>query len=301
MQKTGPDPDFERKGPHVKPTFHTEGPLAGTRRLSKTYRLVTAVVLFWLPWLALTAKAQEPTYSANSLIATFENGSRTSPKGQEIVLRDVVAETRTSKVIFKSSQSDRVICELGPSTQHDKQPNLGTTLTVKGRVRGRGLLGNVTLDDCSIAPIEEPVATPEIVPQEVAPAEPEAVAEAVETLPAAAPPVSEHARSIPRQPQTPPAVAPRATFAPDRIEQISSVQARADHPEDSTQPDSDSQPHVPYAFYALLVLSGAIGSLILSKLLTPATRVSRPPLQENTPQMRQTALQELLLKAEKKK
>ena len=110
---------------------------------------MAAAVLCWLAGLALRANAQESIYSAESLIATFEKGSSITLKGTEIVFRDVVAEARISKVIFKSSQSDRVICELVPPARHDKQAAVGSVLKVKGRVRGRGLLGNVTLDDCS--------------------------------------------------------------------------------------------------------------------------------------------------------
>jgi len=46
---------------------------------------------------------QERTYSADSLMAAFEKGSKVSPKGTEIVFRDVVVESKKSKVIFKSS------------------------------------------------------------------------------------------------------------------------------------------------------------------------------------------------------
>jgi hypothetical protein len=53
--------------------------------------------------------------------------------------------------------------------------------------------------------------------------------------------------------------------------------------------------------YVLIFLGGAGASLILSKLITPATRVSKPAAPESTPQVRQAALQALLLKAEKKK
>jgi len=36
-------------------------------------------------------------------MAAFEKGSKVSPKGTEIVFRDVVVESKNSKVIFKSS------------------------------------------------------------------------------------------------------------------------------------------------------------------------------------------------------
>lgn len=278
--------------------------MAEAQKLSKTYRQgaktarILAAVLCWLVGFALTAKAQESTYSADSLIATFESGSHISLKGTEIFFRDVVAETRTSKVIFKSSQSDRVICELGASAQHDKQATVGSELRIKGRVRGRGLLGNVTLDDCTIAPIDESTVTLSTVPQEPASAEPDVIPETGETLQPAS--VPDRPRSPAKQFATPPS-APRATLVPGPVEQAPGIPTASDHPENSIKPGSDSQRHVPYGFYALLVLSGALASLVLSKLLTPAVRVSTPPVRENATEARQAALRALLLKAEKKK
>jgi hypothetical protein len=279
--------------------------VAEAQRLSKTYRQgakrasTLAAVLCCLFGLALSAKAQEPTYSADSLTATFEKGSQISVKGTEIFLRDVVAEIRNSRVIFKNSQSDRVICDLSPSTQHGTPLAVGSELRVKGRVRGRGLLGNVTLDDCNVASIDESAVTPYIEPQEVASIEPDEILDTEETLPAA-PPVSDRPRSIPKQLATPPG-APRAAFVPGPVEQAPRVTDASDYSDSSIKPSSDSQGQIPYGFYAFLVLSGAVSSLILSKLLTPALRVSRPRLRDNTPELRQAALQSLLLKAEKKK
>jgi hypothetical protein len=272
--------------------------LSKAYRKAAKYKRIPAAVL-WLVGFAFTAKAQQPAYSADSLISAFDKGSRVSLKGTEVVVRDVVAETRISKVIFKSSQNDRVICELGPSTQHHKQAAVGSALTVKGRIRGRGLLGNVTLDDCNVAAIEEPTATasaestvtPDTVPQEAASAEPDEISDRGETLPPASAP--DRPRSI---------SAPRAAVVPRPAEQAPSVATAPDNAGNSIEPSSsDSRRQVPYSFYALLILSGAIASLILSKLLAPATRVSRPPERENTAEARQAALQALLLKTEKKK
>ena len=81
--------------------------MAERQMLSKTYPLgakgakSAAAVVCLLVGLALTAKAQEPTYSADSLTATFEKGSHVSLKGTEIFLRDVVVELRIGKVLFK--------------------------------------------------------------------------------------------------------------------------------------------------------------------------------------------------------
>jgi hypothetical protein len=280
--------------------------VAEAQRLSKAYRQgakgarIPAALLFWVVGLALTAQAQEPTYSANSLMATFDNG-RINLKGAEIFFRDVVAESRTSRVIFKSSQSDRVICELVPSVQHGNVAAVGSVLAVRGRVRGRGLLGNVTLDDCSIAPVEEAAATPvtaDTVPEEAASAQPEVISEAAAILPPAS--VPDRPAPIAKQFATP-SSAPRAAAIPSPVEQAPIVPTARDHSENSIPLSPESQSHVPYGWYVLIFLSGAAASLILSKLITPATRVSRPADPENTPQVRQAALQALLLKAEKKK
>ena len=285
------------------------GSVAEAQRLSKTYRQgakgarTPAAVLCWLLGLALTARAQESIYSANSLIATFESGSRVALKGTEIVFRDVVAETRISKVIFKSSQSDRIICELVPSAKHGNQAAVGSVLKVKGRVRGRGLLGNVTLDDCNIAPAEESAAaaaTPETVLEEPASAEPEVIPEAAlpaETLPPVS--VADQTPSIAKH-LAPRPVAPRAAVDPGPVERAPSLTAVRDHADNSIQPTSESQSRVLYGLYVLIFLAGAGASLILSKLLRPATPPG-PAVRENTSEVRQAALEALLLKAEKKK
>jgi hypothetical protein len=276
--------------------------VAETQGLSKTYRQrakrpkILAGVLCWMMGLALSAKAQESTYSADALTATFEKGSQISVKGTEIFLRDVVAETRNSRVIFKNSQSDRVICDLPPSVPHDTPFAVGNELRVKGRVRGRGLLGNVTLDDCDIAPLEESMAIPETVPQEFVSTEPDVILETEEAPPT---PELDRPRSIAKQVAAPPSV-PREVSVPGPVEHAPRATI-ADRPESPIKPSSDVPRQVPYGFYALLILSGAVSSLILSKLLAPAMRVPKPPVGENTPEMRQAALQTLLLKAEKRK
>src|SRR6185436_8543506 len=96
------------------------------------------------------AFAQDATYSADSLMATFEKSSNVSLKGKEITLTSTVIELRRSNIVFKSSSNDKVICDLS-SPLNNVQPAVGQPLTVVGKVRGRGMLGNVTLDGCSIA------------------------------------------------------------------------------------------------------------------------------------------------------
>src|SRR5262245_43139195 len=106
-------------------------------------------------WFAAAGMAQEK-YSADSLMAAFDKTYQVSFKGVEITFSGVVSEATFSRVMFKSSRNDRVICEL-VATMRQGNPNslIGSPLTVVGKVRGRGMLGNVTLDQCRLhAPVE---------------------------------------------------------------------------------------------------------------------------------------------------
>ncbi len=260
----------------------------------KAARFVTT--LCCLLGLGLPAAAQESTYSADSLMAAFDQGSRISLKGTQIVFRDIVVESRNSRVTFKSSQSSRVICELVSLPQHDRMPTVGAPLKVIGKVRGRGLLGNVTLDDCIVASVDEPTASPEPIPQELAAVPPQTVSE--ETPP---PPVSvadvtqDSAKPVATTPKVRPAKPVAAA-----VKQEPLFPTGPDH-EDKTKPGSESQGNVRYSFYALLVLIGAVGSSVLRKALSFALHFSRQSTNENTPEVRKAALQALLLKEARKK
>src|SRR5438128_5846596 len=118
---------------------------------SKTARL-GGELFFCIIMFALPARAQESTYSADSLMAIFDKSPRAPLRGAEIALRGVVTDNRDSKLIFKSSGSNKVICELAaPAAHQSNPPSVGSEVTVTGKVRGRGLLGNLTLDNCSLA------------------------------------------------------------------------------------------------------------------------------------------------------
>ena len=58
------------------------------------------------------ALPQEPSYSADSLMAAFKKGSTTAVKGTEITLSGVGAEIKKSSLIFKSADNEQVTCEL---------------------------------------------------------------------------------------------------------------------------------------------------------------------------------------------
>ena len=87
--------------------------------------------------LLLRATGQESMYSADSLMAAFENSSRVSLKGAEITFRDVVVESEDGKVTFKSSRNKRVICRLvGSSENHNKPPSVGSEITISPEKSG---------------------------------------------------------------------------------------------------------------------------------------------------------------------
>jgi hypothetical protein len=243
--------------------------------------------------LGSSATAQEVTYSADSLMATFEKNSEVSVKGIEITFHDIVTDNRSSRLTFKTSLSDRIICELTPSSLRATLPAVGSAITVTGKVRGRGLLGNVTLDNCMVTPAApKTVAVPvlEVLPEPVAIARPPGVIPEQVPLPAA-PFMPERIPEPSKKPVPLRSVEQQLVLsAPRAVEQEPASQSNPDHRANN----------VPYMFYALLVLSGAVGSSILSKVFG-ATMRSRPALRENTPEVRQAALQALLMKAEKKR
>src|SRR5262249_19319673 len=149
---------------------------------------------------AVHAWAEDQPYSADSLMATFKKGSTVSIKGNAITFAGVVVEVKKSTVTFKSSENDKVICE---SVSPIVGATVGQPLTVTGKVRGRGLLGNVTLDGCGpVAKAFVVEKAPEIVvPVNEIYTRPTATVE----VPVAEPPVSAPT------PNAPPASAKRTT------------------------------------------------------------------------------------------
>ena len=270
---------------------------------SKTGRILDAL-LFCTMSLTLPAAAQERTYSADSLMAAFEKGSKVSPKGTEIVFRDVVVESKNSKVIFKSSHNHKVICELVPSNEnHNKPPSVGRELTVTGRVRGRGLLGNVTLDYCSVALVAGSPAAADPVPQEAASGGPDTVP-VEDATPASLPKhLPEHIQEPAKKPATTRNIQP-AKPSPGKVKQEAVVTSEAGRQDQTTTTNSESRRDAPYRFYVLLLLSGALVYGILAKLLGSALRrlrYSKASSGDDTTEVRQAALELLLLKASKKK
>jgi hypothetical protein len=270
----------------------------------KTGRILGAFLSCMIS-LASSVTAQESTYSADSLMATFEKGSKVSPKGAQIALRGIVAENKNSKLVFRSSLSYRVICELAPGSvgQQSRPPSVGSEITVIGKVKGRGLLGNVTLDNCSLAPIAAATVPTEPAPEELATPSPDPPSE--EDSPVAYLPRrrEEPKKEEPRKQVETQSVRPAKTRTPPvKADIVAPV--GVEHQDQKTNTSSEPRNDLPYRFYALLVLGGAVSYAILAKLLGSALRTMRhsgPSSSVNTPEVRQAALEALLLKASKEK
>ena len=269
--------------------------------------------------LGLRATGQESMYSADSLTATFEKASRVSLRGAQITFRDVVVESDNEKLTFKNSHNSRVICRLTTSTDNrNKPPSVGSQITVVGTVRGRGLLGNVTLDNCSKAlirdsrdevpnPHQDIGSAPADAPLTDAPSEENSDAVSLPVHPEEVRNDSTPSRNVlppkPAAPKTRQQAAP--SRQPDRQNTATVNSSDSfDESSDSSIKGSDSSRDVPYRFYVLLVLSGAVGYSILSRLLRSTARTMRsstPPSSANAEEVRKAALEALRLKSEKKK
>jgi hypothetical protein len=286
--------------------FVPEAQLAVPRQLK-----VVLASLFCIAGFRLAATAQVQTYSADSLMATFEKASKLSLKGSEITFSDVVVEQINSRVIFKSSQSDRVFCDLSALTGNNTpHVSIGSLVRVTGKVRGRGLLGNVTLDNCKLAPVV--AASADTIPQE----NPSVPADAVAVIPDEPAPVDP---VLERHPEPATDVVPARNMRqaspvtktlpgePVQSGEVAHPNLEIEHVDNaprSTPAGADfGKRRVPYTLYVLLFLIGAAASSVFSKLLMPRLRGvqwSKPENRRNTPETRQAALEALLLKSAKK-
>src|SRR5262245_59816084 len=130
-------------------------------------------ILLAAAWLiSFSSPTIEQQYSADSLIGVFIRDAKSPVKGTTITFTDVVVEARVDRVVFLSSGNDKLICELrAPIAKSGGIVVPGSPLTVVGKVRGRGGLGNVTLDDCSVvvpaAVAIEPLSAPstDVIPE----------------------------------------------------------------------------------------------------------------------------------------
>jgi len=238
-------------------------------------------------------------------MAAFDNSAKVSMKGAQITFHDVVAESQDDKVTFKSSHNKRVICRLvGPPANSKKPPSVGTEITVVGKVRGRGLLGNVTLDNCTIgstADLQPSLAVQDDLPSATLDAVPEENTQTAESVA-----VTSRPEELTNDFAPLPSIGPSKRATQRRKEPVaptSQVEQHEDH-EQIIATLATSTHDVPYRFYILLLLGGAVGYSIFSKLLAltvRAMRSSRHPGGGNTEEVRKAALEALLLKSSKHK
>jgi hypothetical protein len=183
----------------------------------------------------------------------------------------------------------------------------------------------VTLDNCSLAPVaDKPAANPQqeiqitqqdipiaanrplleevikTVPQIDAPRDyaplpnPKLPRPVTRTAKEQATPPPPAAPSSPSPAPPAPSLSPLSSLPPDPVEQQGQT----------VKKNSDSSSQVPYKLYVLLVLGGAVGYFILSKLLSLTVRAMRSPAYPTTVitnDDRKAALEALLLKSSKKK
>jgi hypothetical protein len=222
----------------------------------------------------LVVHAQHKSYSTDSLMAAFDEDSQTSLKGSEITVTGVIVEIKKSRVVFKSLGNDKVICALGSPIAIEGHP-VGSSLTVVGKVRGRGMLGNVTLDQCDLA--SSPAVVAKAVPTKAIPAE---RAQDQKTLPLADPDGTVSVNA--------PGVLNEAT-APMQPHEIVEV--------DSNSPKTVSRG----VFRACVALLLGIAALLAFVKLRPIIGAGlRPPTFPTTDAMRRSALEALLLKEKSK-
>jgi hypothetical protein len=250
-------------------------------------------------------------------MATFEKASQVSLKGVEITVNGVVTEATATRVMFRSSRNDRVICEL-VSTMRQGNPNVlvGQPLTVIGKVRGRGMLGNVTLDQCSLQ-------APEVAPTEVANATPEETASPEEALEEAEPPVATaplestdaaSANAIVATAPSSPAPVRTSRTVPVR-KSTDGVAARPPEPSNDAMQTEPAEPNPATptdsvfaggywrgVIHTLLAIGiGVVGVFVMikinSSIVLRRTAITAP----TTPEMRRAALEQLLMAKKGKK
>jgi hypothetical protein len=267
-----------------------------TRKVRNLFLLVVCSISF-----RLVAQAQDTSYSTDSLMAAFDKGSQTSLKGSEITLTGVIVEIKKSRVVFNSFGNDKVICALASPIAIEGHP-VGSSLTVVGKVRGRGMLGNVTLDQCNLASSNVASTEPATVELTFEPSE-EPITEVEETTPAV---VADAVptKAIPTGPaqarKTLPLAAPNETVSPNASGESNGAitTSRQPHEEDKNSPKTVSSG----VFRASIAVLLGIGALLAFVKLHPAIAAGlRPPTFPTTDTMRRAALEALLLKAKKQK
>jgi len=274
-----------------------------TRKVTNLFLCAVYLISF-----GLVAPAQDTSYSTDSLMSAFSKGLQASLKGSEITLTGVVAEIKKSRIVFKSSGNDKVICELVSSNAIEGHP-VGSVLTVAGKVRGRGLLGNVTLDQCNVpsssiasiepAPIEPPLERSEEPITSVDETTPAVVADAAVVPPANANPstgpvLAQKTRSV---------AAPDKTASATGLVESNPAITTAEQPHDPVPQASSSLKIVSRGiFLATVAVLLGIGVLLAFVKFGPAIAAGlRPPSFPTTDAARRAALEALLEKDKKQR
>jgi hypothetical protein len=229
----------------------------------------------------------------------------------EITVVGTIAEIKKNQVTFRSSDNDKVICEL--TSAIDGSNKVGGQLTVVGKVRGRGILGNITLDQCHAA-VSEVVSkqppVPEPVPEQpkeaaIQPEEPaKPPVENTVTPDVATAPVVATLNVSPKRTSSPVRTAAPATTVEEAdaaLTERPSLQAPAPcNPskgeaakETTSGGSSYAKAMPPGVFHAFAVVLVCIGAVLAFVKLRPSTglRSSKNPTPE---EMRRAALEALL-------
>ena len=267
------------------------------RRVKNVFVVVVYLILF-----SEVELAQDTTYSTDSLMAAFNKGSHASLKGSEIAVTGVVAEIKKSRVVFKSLGNDKVICELASSIAIEEHP-VGSSLTVMGKVRGRGMLGNVTLDQCNLAPSNIASTQPASIEAPIEPSV-EPITEVEETTAGVADAVPAKPNLPPgsaQSPKTPMTGAATKTAAANEPAESNPRIETSERPDKIVQENSNSFKRGSRSIFRLtvVVLLSIAAFLSLVKLGAVIAAGLRPPAFPTTDAMRRAALESLLSKDKK--
>jgi len=263
------------------------------------------VFVVYLISLSLVLRAQDTSYSTDSLMTAFNRGLKSSLKGSEITVTGVVAEIKKSRVVFKSSGNDKVICELVSPVAIEGHP-IGSSLTIVGKVRGRGMLGNVTLDQCNLASSNIASTEPATIEPPLEPSK-EPITEVEETTPAVVGDAVSAKPSVPpgraQAPKTLPVAAPNENVSASALVESNAAITRSEQPHKVVREDSNSLRTLSrWIFPATIAVLLGIGALLAFLKLRPAIAAGlRPPTFPTTNAMRRSALEALLSKDKKQK
>lgn len=92
-------------------------------------------------------------YSPDSLtrLYTTNKSAAKALAGTTITVSGTAFRASAKTLVFKTYTNDKLTCST-LNTFVEPQQLIGTIVTVRGRLRGRGLLGNITMDDCDVMP-----------------------------------------------------------------------------------------------------------------------------------------------------